>query len=96
MSIKYMKMTLRVVEQNLEKVVRTFLRQSYKHLKDYADSSIRYLRATGLFTLLPHGQTLALTKAKIDDSMFLLEKYGTSVSDKTDVDYEDYCKNYFR
>jgi len=73
---------------------KDFSKTKLQTLKDYADSSIRYLRATGLFTLLPHGQTLALTKAKIDDSMFLLEKYGTSVSDKTDVDYEEYCKNY--
>ena len=73
---------------------KDFSKTKLQTLKDYADSSIRYLRATGLFTLLPHGQTLALTKAKIDDSIFLLEKYGTSVSDKTDVDYEDYCKNY--
>lgn len=73
---------------------KDFSKTKLQTLKDYADSSIRYLRATGLFTLLPHGQTLALTKAKIDDSIFLLEKYGTSVSDKTEVDYEEYCKNY--
>lgn len=73
---------------------KDFTKTKLQTLKDYADSSIRYLRATGLFTLLPHGQTLALTKAKIDDSIFLLEKYGISVSDKTDVDYEYYCKNY--
>jgi hypothetical protein len=73
---------------------KDFSKTKLQTLKDYADSSIRYLRATGLFTLLPHGQTLALTKAKIDDSLFLLEKYGTSVSDKTDVDYEEYCKDY--
>lgn len=73
---------------------KDFSKTKLQTLKDYADSSIRYFRATGLFTLLPHGQTLALTKAKIDDSIFLLEKYGTSISDKSDVDYEEYCKNY--
>ena len=73
---------------------KDFSKTKLQTLKDYADSSIRYLRATGLFTLLPHGQTLALTKAKLDDSLFLLEKYGTSIGDKTDTDYEDYVKNY--
>jgi hypothetical protein len=71
-----------------------FSKTKLQTLRDYSDSTIRYLRATGLFTLLPHGQTLTLTKAKMDDSLFLLKKYGISI-DKNKVDnYEAYIKKY--
>ncbi|MBT8624226.1 AlwI family type II restriction endonuclease [Polynucleobacter paneuropaeus] len=73
---------------------KEFSKTKLQTLKDYSDSSIRYLRATGLFTLLPHGQTLALTKAKIEDSKFLLKNYGMGISSKTEIDYEDYVMNY--
>ena len=73
---------------------KDFSRTKYQTLRDYADSSIRYLRATGLFTLLPHGQILTLTKAKLDDSLFLLDKYGIHINEETGTDHEDYIKNY--
>lgn len=71
-----------------------FAQTKLQTLKDYSDSTIRYLRATGLFTLLPHGQTLALTKAKLEDAVYLLKKYGMGISSQTDNDYSDYVKNY--
>lgn len=71
-----------------------FSKTKLQTLKDYSDSTIRYLRATGLFTLQPHGQALTLTKAKLDDSLYLLNTYGLSVSTYTDNEYEDYIKNY--
>lgn len=73
---------------------KDFSKTKLQTLKDYSDSSIRYLRATGLFTLLPHGQTLALTKAKIEDSLYLLNKYGIGISSYTDNEYTDYVMNY--
>jgi len=73
---------------------KDFSKTKLQTLKDYSDSSIRYLRATGLFTLLPHGQTLALTKAKIEDSLYLVNKYGIGISSYTDNEYTDYVMNY--
>jgi AlwI restriction endonuclease len=71
-----------------------FVKTKLQTLKDYADSTIRYLRATGLFTVLPHGQSLTLTKAKVNDALFLLNTYGIKVSTNTDSEYSDYVKNY--
>lgn len=71
-----------------------FVHTKLQTLKDYADSTIRYLRATGLFTVLPHGQTLTLTKSKLNDSLFLLNNYGVGVSEHTDDEYYPYVMNY--
>ena len=73
---------------------KDFSKTKLQTLKDYSDSTIRYIRATGLFTLLPHGQTLALTKAKIEDSLYLLNKYGLGISSYSDNEYSDYVMNY--
>lgn len=42
-----------------------FSAKKYRTLRDYADSTIRYLKATGLFTITPHGQRLLLTNANL-------------------------------
>jgi len=71
-----------------------FVKTKIQTLNDYADSSIRYLRATGLFTLQPHGQSLVLTQSKIEDAKFLLDNYGLQISANSDIEYNDYIKNY--
>lgn len=71
-----------------------FVKTKLQTLKDYADSTIRYLRSTGLFTVLPHGQSLTLTKAKLDDAIFLLNSLGTGISPNSDNDYYVYIKDY--
>ena len=37
---------------------------------------------------------MALTSAKLDDSLFLLNQYGIHISKETDTDYENYVQNY--
>lgn len=71
-----------------------FLRTKYQTLRDYADSTIRYLRSTGLFTINPHGQRLTLLHASIDDAKFLLERYGMGPSDYSCLAYDDYIEQY--
>jgi hypothetical protein len=71
-----------------------FLKTKYQTLRDYADSTIRYLRATGLFTVNPHGQRLTLLNASIEDAKFLLENYGIGISDKSHLEYDDYIEQY--
>lgn len=71
-----------------------FISTKLRTLKDYADASGRYLLATGLFTLNPHGQYFELSKANIETAKYLLETLGLSISDKTDHEYENYIKNY--
>ena len=71
-----------------------FLKTKLSTLKDYADSTIRYLRATGLFTVSPHGQRLILLNANIEDARFLLKNYGISLSTYTDLDFDAYIDTY--
>lgn len=71
-----------------------FVKTKIATLRDYADSTIRYLTATGIFTILPHGQNLALTRAKLKDARFLLERYGMDIAVDIDGDYYSYVKGY--
>ena len=71
-----------------------FLATKYQTVRDYADSTIRYLRATGLFTVSPHGQRLMLLKANILDAKFLLDNYGISLSSYSDLAYDAYVATY--
>lgn len=71
-----------------------FLRTKYQTLRDYADSTIRYLRSTGLFTLTPHGQRLTLINASTDDAKFLLEQHGIGLSAHASLPYDDYVTRY--
>lgn len=71
-----------------------FVATKLNTLKDYADSTIRYMRATGLFTVSPHGQRLMLLNANKDDAHFLLEKYGIGLSEFTGLEFSDYVVQY--
>ena len=72
-----------------------FVRIKWQTLVDYADATIRYLRASGLFTVSPHGQRLVLLDASANDARFLLERYGTGLSpDLTGLTYDDYVSTY--
>lgn len=71
-----------------------FLKTKYRTLRDYADSTIRYLRATGLFTVSPHGQRLTLLHTGIDDARFLLDNYGIGLSTFSNLEYNDYIERY--
>lgn len=71
-----------------------FLKTKYQTLRDYADSTIRYLRSTGLFTVSPHGQRLMLLHASMEDAKFLLDKYGIGLSDCSNLPYDDYIDQY--
>jgi hypothetical protein len=63
---------------------RTLLREggsdfvSTKHstLKDYADSSFRYLLSTGLFKIEPHGKTFSLLDSKTELANTLIRDLG--------------------
>ena len=71
-----------------------FLMTKYRTLRDYADSTIRYLRATGLFTVNPHGQRLTLLHASLEDARFLLDRYGIGLSDFAHFEYDEYIEQY--
>lgn len=71
-----------------------FAKTKYQTLRDYADSTIRYLRATGLFTVSPHGQRLTLLNANIVDAEFLLHEYGIGTSAFSKFDYDRYIDEY--
>lgn len=73
---------------------KNFVLTKLRTLHDYADASVRYLRATGLFTVTPHGQFLELSKTRIEDARFLLDRYGSSSSKKSDADYDEYIQDY--
>lgn len=73
---------------------KDFIKTKISTLKDYADSTIRYLRATGLFTVSPHGQRLMLLTANIDDAKFILSNYGIGLSTYTNLDFDTYIDSY--
>lgn len=71
-----------------------FVKTKYDTLRDYSDSTIRYLRATGLFTVSPHGQRLTLINSSRPDADFLLAKYGCGPFKTQIVDYDSYVREY--
>ena len=71
-----------------------FVKTKLQTLKDYADSTIRYLRATGLFTVSPHGQRLMLLNSNIEDAKYLLEQYGIGLSSFSSLAYDNYVTEY--
>jgi len=71
-----------------------FLETKYRTLRDFADSSFRYFLATGLFSTNYHHQTFQLVNARLQESEFLLEKYGTCIDNNPLSDYGDYIERY--
>jgi len=72
----------------------TFLKIKYSNLRDYADATIRYLQASGLFTLSPLTQRLALSRAHLEDARYLIDNVGLAPVDYANVSYDDYIDGY--
>lgn len=71
--------------------VTNFLKTKKANHNDYADASIRYLRATGLFSLNPYKNKILVSKDKVDEVNFIC----TNISPKPyqyrdDDDYKNY------
>lgn len=71
-----------------------FLKTKWQTLRDYADSSMRYLVATGLLTINPRGQRIELTKGRVEDAKFLLTEYGINNDKNVDLSYDNFINNY--
>lgn len=71
-----------------------FLSKKYQTLRDYADATIRYLRATGLFTVTPHGQRLELVDAFREDAQFLSKTHGVGLSSYSNLNFDEYVETY--
>lgn len=79
---------------NLREGGDNFLETKYRTLRDFADSSIRYFLATGLFATNYHRQTFELVKVRSKESDFILEKYGMQIDNNPNSSYSDYITNY--
>ena len=73
---------------------QSFLDTKYRTLRDFADSSFRYFLATGLFSTNYHRQTFQLVNARLNESEFILEKYGTKTDVDPKSDYATYIDSY--
>lgn len=73
---------------------QSFLDTKYRTLRDFADSSFRYFLATGLFSTNYHRQTFQLVNARMNESDFLLEQYGTKIDVNPKSDYATYIDSY--
>lgn len=73
---------------------KDFVKTKLGTLNDYADATIRYLRATGLFTVNPNSQRLELSNAGKEDAKFLLQTYGIGLSRYTHLELSDYVRKY--
>ena len=71
-----------------------FISKKFRTLIDYADSTIRYLRATGLFTVQPHGQRLVLAKAAMEDAEYLIKNHSMASVEVYATDYDGYIEHY--
>lgn len=71
-----------------------FLKTKWQTLRDYADSSMRYLVATGLITVNPRGQSIELTKNRVEDAKYLLNQYGVSNDKNVSLSYDNFINNY--
>jgi hypothetical protein len=71
--------------------ISNFLATKKNNLRDYADASIRYLRATGLFTFDPSRNKVKVLRGKEDDVNYLLEHTDrTPLSFATEEEYKQY------
>lgn len=73
---------------------QSFLATKYQTLRDFADSSFRYFLATGLFVTNYQRQTFQLVNARLNESEFLLDTYGTKIDVDPDSDYATYIDEY--
>jgi hypothetical protein len=71
-----------------------FILTKYRTLRDFADSSFRYFLATGLFSINYQRQTFQLVKGRMQESNFLLDKYGMEIDNDPTSDYAEYIDSY--
>lgn len=72
----------------------SFLETKFRTLRDFADSSIRYFLATGLFATNYHRQTFELVKMRSNESDFLFEQYGMKIDNDPNSSYTKYIDDY--
>lgn len=53
--------------------LRNFLKTQASNLRDYADATVRYLRATGLVNVSHKGRTLSIVPERIEDVDYILQ-----------------------
>lgn len=71
-----------------------FLVTKQNTARDYADATIRYLRATGLFTLKGGSSRLLLSEARRPDAEFLLATLSAEPRAFLANDYDGYVREY--
>ena len=74
--------------------VEEFVRKKISNLRDYADATSRYLRATGMFTVDVRTQRLRLSTLNHEDATYLLNTVGLNTVAFDPDDYEEYVLNY--
>ncbi len=74
--------------------LQKFLHTQANNLRDYADATVRYLRATGLVNISHKGRTLSIVPERIEDVDFLLHTIDRDpVLYETEADYISYLGN---
>lgn len=71
-----------------------FITTKYRNLRDYADATIRYLVASGIFTLSPLTQRLDVAGARSADARYLLDSVGLAPVEYAGVEYNEYVLGY--
>lgn len=74
--------------------LQKFLQTQANNLHDYADATVRYLRATGLVNVSHIGHTLSIVPEKLKDVDYLLETIDRNpILFNTEQEYIDYLGN---
>lgn len=74
--------------------IEEFVRKKISNLRDYADATTRYLRATGIFTIDVKTQRLRLSTLNYEDASYLLDKVGLKIVPFESDGYEKYVLEY--
>lgn len=71
--------------------LQTFLKTQASNLRDYADATVRYLRATGLVNVSHIGRTLSIIPERIDDVDYILNNINRNpLQFETETEYISY------
>ena len=74
--------------------LRKFLQTQASNLRDYADATVRYLRATGLVNVSHKGRTLSIVPERVEDVDYLLKTIDRNPQEfKTEYEYIAYLGN---
>lgn len=74
--------------------VREFLKTKRRNLRDYADATMRYLVATGIFVRDIRAQALTFSVEGSADGQFLLDTFGLEPIDTDSETYDSYVVDY--